>query len=196
MAGWLTKKLRSGRYLMNLKLLEAELAGSSSQHHAEVIVAAAGMLAKLQADDFIAGIQLERAAFESMSASPQDIEALYDALEDVLNLTEAQRKQLQNASGQLGIEAARDMDRRVEIQQQGLRLILVSLARKADDGFKAKAKTLQRGFFSARDAIEGVISKLRRQDELVASLGIGAATRDYESMKVKAKIIAFSFVTW
>jgi len=196
MAGWFTSRLRAGRYSMNLQLLKADLSGSSAQHHAVVIVEAAAMLVKLQADDFVMGSLLERAAFES-GASSQDAENLYDALEDVLSTAEAQRKQIsKHAMERLGAEAAQSMNRRAMAQEQGLRLLLVALARRADESFKAKARALREGLYGARESIPAVVANLQREDQLTNSLGLNAQERDYENIQLRAELIGMSFLGW
>jgi hypothetical protein len=195
--GWLTDKLRSGRYSMNLQLLQADLASSSKQHRASVVVAAAAMLAKLQVDDFITGTQLERAAFGVIGTSSEEASGFYNALEDVLSMAEAQRKQVvKQATDRLGAEGAKEMNRHAQIQQQGIRLILVALARKVDDSFKAKARILRESMYESKELISTEVSSLKQQDELTASLSLNIQQRDYESIEVKAELIALSFVGW
>lgn len=196
MAGWLVNRLRAGRYSMTLQLLKADLSGASAQHHAAVIVEAAAMLTKLQADDFVMGTLLERAAFE-LGTSSQDAESLYDALEDVLSAAEAQRKQIaKHAKERLGAEAAQSMNRRAQVQGQGLRLLLVALARRADESFKAKARVLREGLYGAKDAIPAVVADLQREDQLTNSLGLNAQEKDYENIQLKAERIGMSFLGW
>jgi len=181
---------------MNLQLLKADLSGSSAQHHAAVIVEAAAMLAKLQSDDFAMGNLLERAAFES-GGSSQDAENLYDALEDVLSVAEAQRKQIsKHAKDRLGAEASQSMNRRALVQEQGIRLLLVALARRADESFKAKARALREGLYSAREAISTVTADLQREAQLTNGLGLNPQERDYENIQLKAELIGMSFLGW
>jgi len=154
---------------MNLQLLKSDLAGSLAQHHAAVIVEAAAMLTKLQSDDFVMGRLLMRAAFE-FGASSQDAESLYDALEDVLSMAEAQRKQTsKHAKELLGADGAQNMNHRALVQEQGLRLLLVALARRADESFKAKARALREGLYEAKEEISTVVAHLQREDQLTNS---------------------------
>lgn len=196
MAGWFTNRLRAGRYSMNLQLLKVDLSGSSAQHHAVVIVQAAAMLAKLQADDFVLGKLLEKAAFGS-GASSQEAENLYKALEDLLFTFEAQRKQIsKQLKERLGAETAQSMNRRALVHEQGLRLLLVALARTADDSFKEKARALREGMFGARESIPSVVAELQREDQLTNNLGLNAQERDYENIQVTAKLIWIHILGW
>jgi hypothetical protein len=88
------------------------------------------------------------------------------------------------------------MRRRTILQEQGLRLLLVALARRADESFKAKAKSLQDGLFCAREAIPIAVSDLQREDQLANSLGQNAQERDYEGIQLKAELIGMSFLGW
>lgn len=53
--GWLSSLLRSGRYSMNLQLLQADIVGAPMQHRAAVIREGAVILVKPQTDDFMMG---------------------------------------------------------------------------------------------------------------------------------------------
>ena len=83
MTGWIARKLRAGRYSMNLQLLEADLQGSSVPHRASVVVAAAAMIAKVQADDIMMGVQLDRAILDSLNSTMEAAQSFYNILEDL-----------------------------------------------------------------------------------------------------------------
>ena len=155
MAGWLESKLRAGRFAMNLKLLEVELLGSSPQHRASILVAAGAMLEKLQADDPMTGMLLGRAVLDPFETTPEVALNYYSILEDVLGATERQRKQaVRQMSAHLSAVSAEDFDRQLRIQQDGMRLLMVALARKVDEKFQAKVRKLREPIYESRQSTE------------------------------------------
>lgn len=127
----------------------------------------------------------------------EEAENLYNALEDVLNAPEAQRKQiLRHAADRLGADAANALEHRARIQQEGLRLLLAALARKVDDDFKVKARALRNPLYEARSSVEQALSSLRQEDSISGGLGLPKQDRDYERFGVQASLIAMSFLGW
>ena len=197
MTGWIARKLRAGRYSMNLQLLEADLQGSSVPHRASVVVAAAAMIAKVQADDIMMGMQLDRAILDSLNSTMEAAQSFYNILEDLLTTTEEQRKQVvKHTKGQFGLDAAQDIDRRVRLQQQGIRLLLVALARQVDDSFKAKARKLREALYESHPEIEAAVAALEREDLLLAAINTTEPPRNYDVVRNKAKLFSYTFVGW
>ena len=197
MAGWLASKLRAGRFTMNLKLVETDLARSVPQHRASVLVAAAGMIEKLSVDDFVTGTLLTRAVLEPFGTTPDDALNFYNVLEDVLDATEQQRKQVvEHMTSQMGADAAQDLNRQLQVQQQGIRLLMVALARKVDDSFKPKAKVLREALYDAKEQISPAIDSFKSQQELTVSLARQSPPPNYENIKVIAELFAFAAVGW
>lgn len=142
------------------------------------------------------GTMLERAAFETGSNS-QDAENFYNLIEDILSALEAQAKQVQrDVTQRVGADAALMFQKRAQLQQQGIRLILAALARKVDPAFKEKVSVLREGLYETRTALPKAIAALRQEDALTADLGIASADRDYERIEVRASLIAMSFLGW
>ena len=195
--GWLTNKLRAGRFSMNLKLSEMDLAKATPQHCAAVLVAAAGMMEKLSTDDFMTGALLSRAVLDPYGTTSDDALNFYNVLEDVLNATEQQRKQgVKHMAALMGSNAANDLDRQLQVQQQGIRLLMVALARKVDASFKPKANILREALYAAKDQIAPAIETCKMQQELTSGLATQSSSANYENIKVKAELFAFAAVGW
>ncbi len=196
MAGWLAKKLRAGRFTMNLKLVEAELIRSPPQHRAAILVAAGAMLEKLQADDPMTGMLLGRAVLEPFGTTPEEAINLYNVLEDVLGATEHQRKQtMKQMTAQLGAESAKAIDHQIRIQQEGMRLLMVALARKVDDQFKTKTGKLREPLYESKEYIDATIAAFRNQYEKIQS-SASSVQPNYERIKVNSELFAFAIVGW
>lgn len=197
MAGWLASKLRAGRFAMNLKLAETDMAKSTPQHCATVLVAAAAMMEKLSSDDFVTGTLLSRAVLEPFGTTPDNALNFYNVLEDVLSSTEQQRKQVvKHMASKMGSNAARDLDQQLQVQQQGIRLLMVALARKVDDSFKPKAKVLRAVLYDARDQIAAAVDSLKQQQEVTAGVTPQTPAVKYENIKVNAELFSFAAVGW
>ena len=197
MVRWLESKLRAGRFAMNLKLAETDMVKSSPQHRASVLVAAAAMLEKISTDDFMTGTLLVRAILEPFGTTPDDALNFYNVLEDVLNTTEQQRKQVvKHMAAQMGADAAHDFDRQLQVQQQGIRLLMVALARKVDESFKSKAKVLREAIYGAKEQISPAVDSFRSQQELTASPATQSPPPHYENIRIKADLFAFAAVGW
>ena len=197
MAGWLESKLRAGRFAMNLKLLEVELLGSSPQHRASILVAAGAMLEKLQADDPMTGMLLGRAVLDPFETTPEDALNYYNILEDVLGATERQRKQaLRQMSAHLSAVSAEDFDRQLRIQQDGMRLLMVALARKVDEKFQAKVRKLREPIYESRGQISAAIADLKSQYELTPRRSPSEVQPNYEVIRVKSELFCFAVVGW
>jgi hypothetical protein len=194
---WFADKLRSRRYSMNLQLLQARFASSDKLYHATAIVRAAELLTRVTFDDFATGVRIQRIAFGVLDSSADESRALYNAVEDVLSAGITQRK---NSSKQmikhLGADAAKEFDRHVQAHEDGLRLILVALSRKADDAMKIKARALRESLYGAKDAIPDAIAILQHEDQATESFGAGKDERDYESIETHANSIALASITW
>ena len=198
MAGWLANKLRAGRFAMNLKLVETELIGSSIDYRATILVAAGAMLEKLQVDDPMTGILLSRAVLEPFGTSPEDALNFYNVLEDVLGTTEQQRKHaVKQMSAHLGAVSAKDFDRQLRIQQEGMRLLMIALARKVDDQFRPKARKLREPLYESKENIPASIAALKSQYERTRNpLSSSSMQPNYEQIKIKSELFAFAVVGW
>lgn len=197
MAGWFAKMLSASRYAMNLKLLEADLLKTSSNQHANVIVAAAAFLEKISKDDFTTGTLLSRAVLEPFGTSEESAKAFYNTIEDVLNATEAQRKKTREViAARHGENAAQIVDQHLAVQHQSLRLLLVALARKADDRFKIKARSLRECLCEAQPHIADAVAELRQFHEHTSGMGSPAELPDFEVVEVQADLFCFACVGW
>jgi hypothetical protein len=197
MKDWIAKKFRAGRFAMNLKLLEEDVRDSSIDGVAAIIVAAASMLVKVRSDDFITGSGLTKAATESTPIASEDALFFYNALEDILAATEAHRKQvIQKVTALTGPSAAKEVDRQARLQQSGLRLLMVSLARKVDADFKPKAHILQEKLYSAKSAIPAAVVDLETLATLTKSALEGGESQDYEQIQTTAELFSYSFLGW
>jgi hypothetical protein len=181
---------------MNLQQFRWGIERLPIEHRATILVETAVLLIKFQAADFVTGKQLERAAFGYEVSREQAVE-FYNAIEDVLTTSESHRKQeMKVVASRFGPEFADMMNQRTELQQQSLRLILVALARKADESFKVKVQGLSGHLLAAKESILAATSNLQREDTLSASLGIAAERRDYEEIALKAELVVLSLVGW
>lgn len=197
MTGWLASKLRAGRFAMNLKLVETDLVGAAPQERASALVAAAAMIEKLSIDDVMTGMLLGRAVLEPFGTTPDDALNFYNVLEDVLNVTEQQRKQVvKHAGARMGRDAARDIDRELQVHQQGIRLLMVALARKVDESFKPKARVLREALYDAKEQIVSAVDLFKTRQELTASLATQGSPPNYANIKVTAELFAFATVGW
>ena len=195
--GWITDKLRAGRYSMNLQLLEADLTAASSLHRATVMATAVNMIEKMQADDFITGSLLDRVVMEPFGTSEDVAQGFYNTLEDVLNAAEKQRKQiLQHTISRLGADAAKDMDRRAQTHQQGIRLLMVVLARKADPQFKTKTRKIKELLFDAGSEIDAAVNVFEREHKALASVAPDTTARDFGAFRQSVKAFSFTLLGW
>ena len=197
MKDWIAKKFRAGRFAMNLKLLEEDIRNLDSNGVAAIIVAAASMLEKVRSDDFTTGSGLIKASTESSYISSEDALFFYNSLEDILTATEAHRKTItrQIAAG-AGSSSAGEVDRHARLQQSGLRLLMVSLARKVDDDFKPKARVLRENLYSAKAAIPSAVNTLIKMTRLTQSSAGGSDPQDFEQIQTTAELFSYSFLGW
>lgn len=196
MKDWIAKKFRAGRFSMNLQLLETDLSTASPRQVAEVICAAAGMIEKLRGDDFVTGVRLSKAATDSGSADPDEALFFYNSLEDILGATESHRKQVMKQLSAHGGMASAEVDLQARLQQSGLRLLMVSLARKIDDDFKLKARSLREKLFEARSEIPGAVQAMSAKAELVRGATVHGEPQDFEGIQTTAELFAFTFLGW
>lgn len=197
MKEWITSKFRAGRFNMNLTLLKTDLELVDKSHSASVIVAAAAMIEQVSQDDFITGSLLSRAVTEPFGTTAEQALQLYNTLEDVLTATESQRKQaVSNAASIMGVDNARKFDMQLQIQQQGMRLLMVCLARKTDESFKSKARVLREKLYDSADCISLAIACLKSIDATTATATRSSEPRNYEAIEVTASLLAFAVVGW
>jgi hypothetical protein len=197
MKDWIASKFRAGRFSMNLTLLKTDLDVANTAHCAAVITAAAAMVEQVSQDDFISGTLLSRAVTEPFAVTPEQALQFYNTLEDVLTAAESQRKQaINNAASILGFDGAKKLDQQLQIQQQGMRLLMVALARNTDESFKSKARVLRDKLYDSKDSIKQAISAMKEQDAMSTSAKIKSADRNYESIEITASLLAFAVVGW
>jgi len=197
MKDWIVKKIRAGRFAMNLKLLEEDIRDLNSDGVAAIIVAAASMLVKVRIDDFITGSGLIKAATESSYISSEDALFFYNSLEDILTATEAHRNKITHQiAASAGSSAASEVERHARLQQSGLRLLMVSLARKVDDAFKPKARVLREKLYSARSAIPSAVVTLEKLANLTQAIPARGDPQDFEQIETTAELFSYSFLGW
>jgi hypothetical protein len=197
MIRWFEKKLRMSRLWMNLKLLEVTIVGVSPQATAAVVAAAGAMLEGLQTDNPMSGIIMSRAVLEPFGTTASDALNFYNVLEDVLSKAEAQRTQaVKHMSATLGAIAAHDFDHQLRVQQDGVRLLMVALARKVEDDFKSSARVLRESVHGATDHVPAAVEQLRQQYERSHSPSTTATPPNYEKIRVNSNLLAFAAIGW
>jgi hypothetical protein len=181
---------------MNLQHLEAALQAATPYQVAEIVVAAVAMLERVRSDDPILGTVLTRTILEPRGAPPEDSLSFYNSLEDILTATEAHRKSTMKQVSSLGdTTAVAEVDRHAKQQQNGLRLLMVALARKVDPKFKTKAHRVREPLFSAYDQIPAAVESLREKAALVPSLAL-AKSPDFSVIRTTAEVFALAFPGW
>lgn len=194
MAGWFTKKLRAGRYSMNLQVLEAGLRGTPADHWADAIVAAAAVVKRLQTDNFVVGTRLDRAVLEPGGCTQVEAEGFYDTLEDVLGVADAQLKGLRKAAtARLGAEGALQLEKRAQVHSDGIRLLMVALARQADEAFKIKARVLREPLCGADEALGPAVTRLQAAEALMDPRH---TPDDFDAIRTKASLFSMSALGW
>ena len=197
MASWIARKIRAGRLSMNLNALEAGVLAAPPQRRAEMVVAAASLVQKLRKDDFILGAQLERAVLEPRGTAAEDAESFYNSLEDILTATELHRKQVvKQIASQSGRDASMAVDQNAKLKQQGIRLLMVALARKVDTDFKPKAHRVREPLYEAEPHIATAVSALVALNQFASTDGMRFENEDFEVIKTIADLLCFSFIGW
>ena len=197
MIRWFEKRLRLSRFWMNLKLLEVTMVGAAPKATAAVVAAAGAMLEKLQTDDAVTGMIVSRAVLEPFGTTAADALNLYNILEDVLSKTEEQRTQaVKQMSATLGAAAARNFDNRLRVQQDGIRLLMVVLARKVEDEFKNRAHVLRAPVYGACEYVAAAVEELRHQYERTHDPSNSDTSPNYERIRVNSSLLTFAAGGW
>jgi hypothetical protein len=187
--GFFADKLRSMRYALHLSNLQSELSRLTPRERISVIVAAASVIIEYQSDDFSVGKQVENIAF-GRDNSPELALRFFELIENNLSLINKSKKDIlaQAAIGD-DFEYSMHMNTKILVYQCGIRLILVGLARKADDNFADKSKMLSDFFVGSRDLIEREIASIKAREDLTRSVIGRRRTTDYDLLGQKAEII-------
>ena len=196
MLTWIAGHLRSRRYTANLAALEVALKSGSPKRQAAVLVNAAAMMDKLRRDIPNEGQLLESAVLFPSGVLPDVAAALYKLIDGVLRQIQAQRKvAVKHVASQLGGGSASYFDNELELQVDGLRLVLVALARSVDDSLRKKAHSLTSIYDASRE-IPGALADMKARDIFAGSAFPTTQHRDHIAIEEKARALASSVLRW
>lgn len=197
---WLFNKSQGDRYLANLSQLEAGLINCPPDRRAKIVILAMDFVENMRVTDTERGIGLafEQAVLQMTGTSAEAAGRFFILVEDLLASGEKEINQRVRRAGR-GAASESDvyLNEESAVYQLALRLLMVTLARKADSEFATKTSRVGALVYEAQESLDSVINLMEQQQKITQSITPDARNMNFEILKQNTSLfLSITALTW